>query len=54
MYFNAHLIQERLRTEKTRVQIPIAPGKGAIERYTNTPFAFWAHVVENYTQMSLT
>jgi hypothetical protein len=51
---NANIISQRLDTHSTRSQIPRAPGKGSVERYTDAPFAFWAAIVSDYTSMNLT
>jgi hypothetical protein len=50
----ANIISQRLGTHTTRSQIPRAPGKGSVERYTDAPFAFWAAIVSDYTSMNLT
>jgi hypothetical protein len=51
---SANIISQRLATKSTRSQIPRAPGKGSVERYTDAPFAFWAAIVGPYTRMNLT
>jgi hypothetical protein len=51
---NANILIQRLRTDKTMRMLPIAPGKGSVERYTDAPFVFWAAVVAEYTEMKLT
>ncbi len=51
---NANILTRILRTPASRDQISVAPGKGSIERYTDSPFAFWAALVKQYTSMGLT
>ncbi|WAO96256.1 HET domain-containing protein [Fusarium falciforme] len=50
----ANILERRLSSLKTRLQIPIAPGRGSLERYTEAPFAFWSAIVGEYTKMKLT
>ncbi|RSL53006.1 hypothetical protein CEP54_010627 [Fusarium duplospermum] len=50
----ANILERRLGSVKTRLQIPIAPGRGSLERYTDAPFAFWSAIVGEYTKMKLT
>jgi hypothetical protein len=51
---NANIITQSLSKPSTASQIPLAPGKGSVQRYTDTPFAYWAAVVSWYTGMQLT
>jgi hypothetical protein len=51
---NANIIVQSLSKPSTFAQIPLAPGKGSVQRYTDTPFAYWAAVVSWYTGMQLT
>lgn len=51
---NANILEARLSSRKTREQLPRAPGKGSVQRWTHAPFAFWAAVVKDYTEMELT
>ncbi|KAI8711482.1 HET domain-containing protein [Fusarium sp. LHS14.1] len=50
----ANILERRLSSLKTRLQIPIAPGRGSLERFTEAPFAFWSVIVGEYTKMKLT
>jgi hypothetical protein len=51
---NANVLLQHLKRRASRDQIPRAPGKGSVERYTDAPFAFWAAIVGHYTEMNLT
>jgi hypothetical protein len=51
---NANTITQSLSKSSISAQIPCAPGKGSVERYTDAPFAYWASIVRWYTGMHLT
>jgi hypothetical protein len=51
---NANIITQSLSKPSISAQIPLAPGKGSVQRYTDAPFAYWAVIVGLYMGMQLT
>jgi hypothetical protein len=51
---NANTITQSLLKSSISAQIPSAPGKGSVERFTDAPFAYWAAIVTWYSGMQLT
>lgn len=49
---NANVLIERLRT-KTK-EIRPHSGKTSLQQYTDSPFAFWRHLVDDYTKLDIT